>query len=233
MYKGTMYKVQRGIVLLLCMVCSFSLSAQDFRADRDLLDAYLRNDMPVWRQFIDSAQHTEHLLIYEYGYCAARIETDGGGARPFVKRFRRHVEMLKEQLPSEHYAMYMSAVYVYEMKIHESFHPLRALSLARDAVNKAPNDPLTLTHYGLTLFYAPKPVGNKREALRLFLKAEKIFADSSWENCWLRPAAQMYIAQCYDKQGDKVEAVRRAKELLEQYPDYLYIKNTYLPALLP
>lgn len=228
-----MYNVHRSFITIIFVMFSISLSALDFRADRDLLEAYLRNEMPVWRQYIDSAQHTEHLLIYEYGYCAARIETDGGGARPFVKRFRRHVEMLKEHLPAEHYAMYMSAVYVYELKLHESFHPLRALTMAREAVNIAPNDPMTLMHYGLTLFYAPKPAGNKREALRLFLKAEELFAAPEWENCWLRPAAKMYIAQCYDKQGNKAEARRRAQALLEQYPEYWYIKNTYLSSLQP
>ena len=228
-----MDKGQRILISLLFVMLSISLSAQNFRADGDLLEAYLRNDMPVWRQYIDSAPHTEHILLYEYGYCAARIETDGTQARPFVKRFRRHVEMLKDRLPAGHYDMYMSAVYVYEMKLHDSFHPLRALNKAKEAVQRAPNDPMTLTHYGLTLFYAPKPAGDKREALRLFLKAEELFADPEWENCWLRPAAKMYIAQCYDKQGNKAEARRRAQALLEQYPDYWYIKNTYLPSLQP
>ena len=50
-----MYNVQRGIVLLL-MAMSISLSAQDFSADRELFDAYQREDMSVWKTYIDKVQ---------------------------------------------------------------------------------------------------------------------------------------------------------------------------------
>ena len=52
MYKGTMYNVQRSVLFLL-MAMSISLSAQDFSADRELFDAYQREDMSVWKTYID------------------------------------------------------------------------------------------------------------------------------------------------------------------------------------
>ena len=42
----------------------------------------------------------------------------------------------------------------------------------------------------------------------------------------------MYIAQCYDKTGDTAQALRTARQLIEQYPDYEYIKRDYIPDLI-
>jgi len=216
----------RQVILALCI--SLSLSAQSFVADGELLHAYLHNDMQAWKAHVDTVVD----LPYEYGYCAALLDQDKEAAKPYVKRFREHVEAAKTALPKGHYEMYMSAVYVYELRLHESFHPVKSLDLAREAVKLAPNDPMTLTYCGTALFYAPKPFGNKKEALELFLQAEKNFKDQQWYNCWWRPAAMMYIAQCYDKAGDTEKAVRCAQELLRQYPEYEYIKYDYLPALI-
>lgn len=209
------------ISLLLSTLCFAQVSEQQ------LLDAYLSNNMSVWQAYIDSSPD----LLYEYGYCAALMDTDKDAARPYVKRFREHVEAQQKSLPKGHYEMYMSAVYVYELRLHESFHPAKSLSLAREAVKLAPDDPLTLTYCGTALFYAPKPFGSKSEALELFLKAEQLFKDKKWYYLWWRPAALMYIAQCYDKQGNKPEAIRRSKALLQEYPDYKYIRDEYLPQL--
>jgi len=222
------------VILALCI--SLSLSARSFVADGDLLNAYLHNDMQVWKAHIDSMSNVQcpmsnHTLAYEYGYCAALMDKDKEAAKPYVQRFRQHVEAAKKTLPKGHYEMYMSAVYVYELRLHESFHPVKSLDLAREAVKLAPNDPMTLTYCGTALFYAPKPFGNKKEALELFIKAEQLFQGKQWYNCWWRPAAMMYIAQCYDKAGDTAEALRRAQYLLNQYPDYEYIRNDYMPAL--
>ena len=215
----------RQVVAALC-IC-LSLSARSFVADGDLLNAYLRNDMTAWKAHVDTVVD----LPYEYGYCAALLDKDKEAAKPYVKRFREHVEAAKKSLPKGHYEMYMSAVYVYELRLHESFHPVKSLDLAREAVKLAPNDPMTLTYCGTALFYAPKPFGNKKEALQLFLKADQLFQGGQWYNCWWRPAAMMYIAQCYYKAGDTAEAVRQVQYILNQYPEYDYIRNDFLPVL--
>lgn len=225
-----------GAILLTCC-----LYAQSFVADGELLDAYLQNDMPVWRAYIDATDWESatdsvraHLLAYEYGYCAALMDSDKVAAKPYVAQFRRHVEHMSKEghsLPAGHYEMYMSAVYVYELRLHESFHPVKSLELAREAVKRAPSDPLTLTYCGMALFYAPKPFGNKKEALQLFLRADQIFRAPQWFFCWWRAAAMMFAAQCYDKQGNTAEAIRRCEMLLTEYPNYAFIRDIYLPAL--
>ena len=102
-------------------------------------------------------------------------------------------------MPVGHYEMYMSAVYVYELRLKESIHPVKAMQLAKEATRLAPNDPLVLSYYGTCLFYAPKPFGSKQEALQWFLKARTHFAEPKYRFCWAREANEMYIRQCHEK----------------------------------
>ena len=188
----------RLIYIVLCI--SLSLSAQ---SDRDLLNAYRHEDMSVWKAYVDTAVS----LSYEYGYCGyivAEAKKEGqeallSEAKRYVARFRQHVEAQKGTLPVGHYEMYMSAVYVYELRLKESIHPFKSMSLAKEATKLAPEDPVVLSYYGTCLFYAPKPFGSKAEALEWFEKAEPLFQDPQYEYCWMRQANQMYIRQCHEK----------------------------------
>lgn len=197
-----MYNVRRSVLLLL-MVCSFSLSALDFSADRALFDAYKKEDMSVWKEYIDvqrdNIQCTKGLL-YEYGYCGyivAEARKEGKEsllpeAKTYVQRFKEHVESAKQNLPPGHYEMYLSAVYVYELRLHLSIRPVKAMSLAKEATRLAPQDPLVLAYYGTSLYYAPKPFGSKEEALTWFNKADQLFRAPQWEYCWVKEATKMY-----------------------------------------
>ena len=206
----TKYQVQRRALLLLLIVFSFSLSAQDFSTDRELFDAYQQENMAVWQEYIDVRKDdvpSTKDLLYEYGYCGyivAEAKKEGKEAllpeaKRYVARFREHVEAQKGKLPAGHYEMYMSAVYVYELRLHESMRPVKAMSLAKEATRLAPDDPLVLSYYGTSLFYAPKPFGSKEEALTWFEKAAEQFEAPRWEYCWTREATQMYIQQCHEK----------------------------------
>ena len=212
MYEGAMYNVRKSIILLLVMVFSLSLSAQDFSADRDLFAAYQKEDMSVWKEYIDVRRNDVRCtkdLLYEYGYCGyivAEAKKEGKEAllpeaKRYVQLFREHVEAQKGQLPAGHYEMYMSAVMVYELRLHIAIRPIKAMSLAKEATRLAPEDPLVLSYYGTSLFYAPKPFGSKSEALTWFEKAEEHFRDPQWNYCWVREATKMYIRQCHEKLG--------------------------------
>ena len=185
------------------------LLAATLWTDSLMLEAYRQEDMHVWREYVDSRELRDESgetdLLYEYGYCGYIVAESKAGraeseeAKRYVRLFDRDVEALKEQLSAGHYAMYKSAVYVYELRLHESVHPLKAMSLAKDATRLAPTDPLTLSYYATCLFYAPKPIGSKREALEWFEKAQRYFEGESWRYCWIREATDMYIEQCKEK----------------------------------
>ena len=195
------------VILALCI--SLSLSAQNFSADRELFDAYQREDMSVWKAYLDSNYQrlTTNDLLYDYGYCGyivAEAKKTGdealmAQAKQYVQRFKSSISNLQSQLPAGHYEMYMSAVYVYELRLKESIHPFKSMSLAKEATRLAPHDPVVLSYYGTCLFYAPKPFGSKAEALEWFEAAQTYFQAPEWEYCWLREANEMYIEQCREK----------------------------------
>ena len=204
--------ITRARQVIAALLFSISLSAGSFSADSVMLEAYRHEDMSVWKQHIDTAflsPLTSNLspLLYEYGYCGyivAEAKKEGKEtllpeAKRYVKQFKQHVEAHKNQLPKGHYEMYKSAVYVYELRLHESMHPFNAMSLAKEATQLAPNDPLVLSYYGTSLFYAPKPFGSKSDALRWFEKAQQYFGAAQYRYCWVRDANEMYIRQCREK----------------------------------
>ena len=201
--------MRKTIILWIALCLSLTLAAQ---TDSVLFSAYQREDMKVWKEYLASpaflASSTSSLL-YEYGYCGyivAEAKKEGKEAlmpeaKRCVQQFKAHVESAKEQLPTGHYQMYLSAVYVFELRLHESIHPFKSMSLAKEATKLAPNDPLVLSYYGTCLFYAPKPFGDKAEALKWFEKAQKRFTGARWKYSWVREANEMYIRQCHEKLG--------------------------------
>lgn len=201
----------RQVILALCI--TLSLSAQSSVADRDLFDAYKREDMSVWKEYIDSfnSRLSTLDLLYEYGYCGyivAEAKKDGKErllpeAKRYVAQFKNKVLNLKSEMPVGHYEMYLSAVYVYELRLKESIHPVKAMNLAKKATQLAPKDPIVLSYYGTCLFYAPQPFGSKQEALEWFEKAEVLFRDKKWTYCWMKEANSMYIEQCREKLSKK------------------------------
>ena len=87
--------------------------------------------MSVWKEYIDNLSTFNLQLstvLYEYGYCGyivAEAKKEGKeslmpAAKSYVAQFRKHVEAQKGHLPTGHYEMYMSAVLVYELRLHES-----------------------------------------------------------------------------------------------------------------
>lgn len=202
--------MKKTIILWITLCLSITLFAQ---TDSVLFAAYQHEDMTVWKNHINAPSRlhafTPSALLYEYGYCGYIVaEAKKEGKEPLmpeakqcVQQFKAHVEALKNQLPVGHYEMYLSAVYVYELRLHESVHPFKSMSLAKEATKLAPSDPLVLSYYGTCLFYAPKPFGNKEEALKWFEKAQKHFTGARWKYCWVREANELYIRQCHEKLG--------------------------------
>ena len=194
-------------LLVIGLLFSLTLSAQ--MTDSVLFAAYQREDMSVWKEYINQQPSAfgPQTLLYEYGFCGyivAEAKKEGHEgllpeAKRYVEHFKSQISNFKSQMSIGHYEMYMSAVYVYELRLHESIHPVKAMSLAKEATRLAPTDPLVLSYYGTCLFYAPKPFGSKSEALEWFEKAKTYFQGDEWRFCWMREANEMYIGQCKEK----------------------------------
>ena len=175
-----------------------------------MLVAYQHEDMSVWKEYIDNLSTFNFqlsTLLYEYGYCGyivAEAKKEGQEAlmpeaKRYVAQFKSSIINHQSSMPKGHYEMYMSAVLVFELRLHESIHPVKAMSLAKEATKLAPSDPLVLSYYGTCLFYAPSPFGSKADALTWFQKAKPLFQAPQYEYCWMREANEMYINQCREK----------------------------------
>ena len=221
-------------IMFMCMYANTPFTA----ADEPLLNAYLENDMPVWRAFIhatDWEQATQaerqRVLAYEYGYCAAMIEVDELEAEKATNRFREHIESMKGSLPKGHYEMYLSAVYTYEFKLDVSKNAFAILRYANRAVELNSKDPMILGHMGNIFFYAPKGIGDKKKALQYFKKASMVLESTPWQYSWYRVATRLSIAQCHEKIGDRASALSMVNAILDDFPNFTYIRDIYLPAL--
>jgi len=176
-------------------------------SDSVLFEAYRKENMSVWKEYVDRSSDSERDLIYEYGFCGymvAKAKESGEEAKleeakRRVAHFKSQITNHKSHLPVGHYEMFLSAVYVFELRLHESIHPVKAMSLAKEAAKLAPADPVVLSYYGTCLFYAPKPFGSKQEALRWFERAQKGFEAPAYRFHWMREANEMYIRQCQEK----------------------------------
>lgn len=220
-----------------------------------LLDAYFTGNMSVWQSAIDEAQwetlsNDEKAVILntEYGFVASFLDDAPTGAKHdaktkaarnekatlYLNQFISHLEDAKSFLPESRYCTYRSAAYAYDFMLTKNLSSgIKSFQLCHDAVELDPNDPIALSLVGNVEFFSPKIFGgSKKKALADFEKAKEIImADEQYELWWNRPALLLCIVQCYEKLGDIDRAKQEAQALLELYPQFTFLKDSYLPEL--
>lgn len=213
-------------------------------SDEQLYMAYMSSDLTLWGQYID-AQEWEHLthserlrlINYEYGYIPVLADQQRTEeAARYLRQYEQHLEAEKAALPKATYLSYWSAAHAYEYLLDKSkilSEGMQSFKLAKQALETDANNPIALTLKGNIDFYAPKIIGgNKKNAMVLFARAEKIMlADSAFYYLWNLPAIQLCIAQCYEKTDDLPNALRQAEKALHRHPHFAYLRDTYLPQL--
>lgn len=243
--------MKRLSILSVLLLCATFLMAQ--YSDNELFAAYLRNDMAAWKSYIDSRDWTQlsrseqtRLIGYEYGFVAFQLDEDKKITDPalrlgpqYLAQFRNHVSQLKPYLSESVYCCYWSSVNAYDFLLHSSHlkSGMQSYQLAKRAVETDPANPLAHALYGSVLFYAPKMFGgNKSEAYKHFLQAEQLFQNMSPAELqplqWNYAVIEMYLAQCLDKTQSREAAIQKCHQILELFPDFTYIRSTYLPSLL-
>lgn len=221
-----------------------------------IFEAYLSGDMSVWKTVIDTTQWETLcdedkvlLLNTEYGYVATYLDDAPTGikhsnkdkeqrqatAKLYLNQFTRHIEDAKSIIPTSRYCMYLSSAYAYDFMMTKNLKSgIKSFQLCKQAVEADSKDPLALTLQGNVEFYSPKILGGSKEkALKLFEEAQQIMLnDEQYKYCWNTPSLLHCIAQCYEKMDRKDDAIKQCQEILEIYPNFSFLKNTYLPSLL-
>lgn len=213
-------------------------------SERDLYNAYLRSDMSLWKEYIEHTDwdaiaiaEKQRLLNYQYGYVAFAISAEDKDAEAHLLRFERHTEDMKNVLDASTLACYRSSYAAYKMSFNvfrKLMYANQAMSLANEAMRLDSLNPAALTLKANIDLYCPKAFGgNKARALRYFLRAEKRYQELGITKCnWNYRALQLCIAQCYEKTGKKEQAIRKCRSILQEEPDFSYIRDIYLPTLL-
>lgn len=231
--------------LLACLLfCSALCFAQ--YTDEQLYEAFLHQDMSVWRDFVTtskweelSVEERKRLINYEYGFLATAIDRKDPQADEYLSAFRKHVEneYKEEHISEAHYCMYMSSVNAYDFMLNKSrlfSAGLQSFKLVKRAAELAPDDPFVLTLKANVDFYAPSAFGgDKEEALKMFTRARNLFVKNmDCTHLWNYASLRMCIAQCYEKTGDTQRAIDECRSILSEIPDFRYIRDEYLPYLL-
>ncbi len=214
--------------------------------EEQLYNAYLHQDMSVWKNYIGTARwekmsiaERKQLINYEYGFIATAIDADDPQADEYLTRFRQHVEEAYQSghISEAHYCMYMSSINAYDFMLNKSklfSAGLQSFKLVKKAAQLAPDDPFVLTLKANVDFYAPAAFGGDKEAaLVLFTRARELFkATEDYQHLWNYASLRLCIAQCYDKKGDHDRAISECYSILGEIPDFEYVRDEYLPKLL-
>lgn len=228
------------LLMVFVSLCRLSVAQP---TDRQLYDAYLRRDMQVWADYLDSIrwqdaddEEKSRILVYEYGYVPYLYSVkDTAGCRKANLRYQRHIEAHKGVLPKADYLGHSSAASIYFFLQDKTRMGvvMSGKKMAEQAVQADTLNPLALYIRGNFYFHFPKLFGgSKSKALAYFLRAEReMEKDSRYRYHWMYAAVQLVAAQCYDKLGEKDKAAAQCRKILRLHPGFKYVKEELLPSL--
>jgi len=193
------------LALTLLLLATAPLTAQ--YSEQQLLEAYQREDMSVWKAYIDASepQHMTadeqlRLLRYEYGFAAAMLSIDKAQAKAYIQRFGEHIELAKPILSEALYNVYMSAYHTYSMRLTMNVfaHGKAIYKYAQAALDADPEEPMVWVAQGNIHFYTPKMMGgDKQKALDEYNRADSLFMlQEDYSTRWELHAERMNRQKC-------------------------------------
>jgi len=193
------------LALTLLTLAAAPLTAQ--QSEQQLLDAYINQDMSVWKAYIDASDPQQlpadeqlRLLRYEYGFAAAMLSIDKSNAKAYIERLGKHIEQAKPILSEALYNVYMSAYHTFSMRLTMNVfaHGKAIYKYAQAAMDADPNEPMAWVAQGNIHFYTPKMMGgDKQKALEEYNKADSLFMlQEDYNTRWELYAERMNRQKC-------------------------------------
>ncbi|MCI7729071.1 MAG: tetratricopeptide repeat protein [Bacteroidales bacterium] len=233
------------VYIIAFTLISSSVSALTINHDK-LFKAYLVNDMNVWGTELSSyvkSQNMTHqekfeVCNYLYGYVAAILDdADKNTVKYWLDIFDGYLNDLeKAGKYTAEVHVYRSSVYAYKAKKFSS-QMLSAASKCFKELDAAftADENCAIAHglKGNMEFFLPAIMGgSKKNSIKYFSKAVELMPKNQpilyrWNWC----ATQLCLAQAYEKTNQKDKAIAVCNETLKRYPDFVYMRDTYLPSL--
>ena len=214
----------------------------------DIYSAYVSGDMGRWKNIIDQMDKVVNkdndllleLVNYQYGYIAWCIgEKRNSEARRYLNLAEANISLLeRNKFKLSMINAYKSAFYGYRIGLNVLQAPFigpKSVECARKSMELDPSNPFGYIQYGNSQYYMPAMFGgSKEEALKYYLKAEKLMASfpDFTEGNWNYLNLLTVIAQAYNETNDPVTAKSYYEKILKLEPDFVWVKNELYQDLL-
>ena len=228
------------LILLLLVLAAPAFAQWE---DSVLYNAYLKKDMNTWNRYLHAnsfARMTEdekiRYISYEYGYVATAIDEKLPDAKDHLDAFEAHINMLDTVIPPAQILAYRSSLAAY-YALYNKFYfigkGIESFKLVTQAYAIDSLDPEVITLKGNVDMHAPKAFGGDlKRALKEFELAKKIYEDNGLTHYnWNYISNWLCIAQCYERMGNVLRAIRTCEAILYAEPGFDYVRDVYLPEL--
>ena len=197
--------------------------------------AYLKTGKSLWERSIDQARGLHGGESFEAAMAAYGMLNNTMATRDEAT-FDEHVESVVDQLKviievqpqwGEPQAV-LSTVYGLKM----AYSPMKGIiygsksgSLIESAMELQPESPLVQKLYGSYKFYTPSMFGgDASSAIEALNKAAQLFEQSQQTDSWLYLDTLVHLAQAYNKNKQKDEAIVVLQKALDHEPDFDWAK---------
>ncbi|HBZ34184.1 MAG TPA: hypothetical protein DEO38_03680 [Bacteroidales bacterium] len=222
---------------------SMLLMARDF-SDEELYNDYLTGKMVLWGEYLAANDNNgnvndeelQRLVNYDYGYIAWLIdEQRRDDAQHRLAIFQRRVEMLKqiEDIDMADVYVYQAAVAAFNWMLNKIKlnYAKKAIDYTDKAIKENSSNPRALSLLGNAQFN--NPFGSNKDAVKTLLRAIEMFQRYGEDkHSWGYTATRLSLVQCYEKLGQKDKAIQYAKQILTDSPEFIYLRDVYLPKLM-
>jgi len=204
---------------------------------------YLKGNMVSWKHTVDSLRSaprdaaTERVLLFaEYGLIGNYI---GSGkkdeAEDEISIFENRIERVLKSNPlnGELYA-FSAALVAYRIALSPWRAPFLGPSHTQElekAVRFSSAKGLPLVEQANSLFFRPAFVGGDKKLAVDFYKRAFNYYKNSEPNHWMYFNVGAWLAQAYAQTGEIAKAEELYLQLLQQAPDFIWVRDELLPEL--
>ena len=227
------------------LLLAFSLSTLSAQYKQDIYNAYITNNMEVWKATVDEMEAKEkksdelllELINYQYGYIGWSLgNNEKKQAKEYLKLAEDNLKKLeKTSLYPSYVDAYKSAFYGYTIGLNKLKAPFvgpKSINAAKKSMEENPNNPYGYIQYANAQFYMP-PVfgGSKTEALEYYKQAQTIMEKDpvDMKNDWNYLSLLTNMAEAYTEIKEYKKAEQYFKYILKIEPNFFWVKNELYP----
>lgn len=240
------YIVMRIWLISLFLICTATISIGQNAYREPIYLAYVQGDMSRWEAIIRlmeersddfSDEERKELISYYYGYISFLLETDQKDkVQDYIIKGEKHLNALLKSAPNDVTALAYKGSFI---GFRIGTNKFKALTLGKESIsyiNRAykldSQNVQAILDKGNLLYHMPGIFGgDKKEAVRLYEKAVlRMEKHQNLKQNWLYLNVLTTIARHYEEEKQWQKAVLIYEKILQQEPEFSWVKDTLYPA---